>query len=99
MSKKQSRTPKWKITAAVAGCAVISPLLFIVAVFLESNIPASEGDASKQPVFTVPSVLMLLGAAVGLLGVLGIIWLVWRVRSDRVPAWQKNVDRLGQPKR
>lgn len=92
--------PIWKIVAAVVGCVVVAPALFIGATVIERRFTGTGDPATGvQPVFTLPGLMMLMGAAVGILGILSIVWLGYRIYDDRIPTWKKNVDRFGHPKR
>jgi len=100
MAKKSNRIALWKIVLALIGCLLISPTLFVLGSLATQYMPGTaDSNTGSQPIFTVGTLLMLLGAAIGLLAILAAIWLVYRIYDSRIPAWKKNVDRVGQPKR
>ena len=100
MAKKSDRIALWKIVLALTGCVLVSPTLFVLGHLAEVHLPGtSDSNTGSQPMFTVGTLLMLLGAAIGLLAILATIWLIYRIHDSRIPAWKKNVDRVGQPKR
>ena len=100
MAKKSDRIALWKIVLALTGCVLVSPTLFVLGHLAEQHLPGTDDpNTGSQPMFTVGTLLMLLGAAIGLLAILAAIWLIYRIHDSRIPAWKKNVDRVGQPKR
>ena len=92
MAKRPKRWPMWKIVAAIAVCAVVSPLLFWLSALTEKDLgDHTTTPLTRAPALTLSSLLMMLGIAVGMLGVLGAIWLALRFRDSRIPAWKKRI--------
>jgi F0F1-type ATP synthase membrane subunit c/vacuolar-type H+-ATPase subunit K len=100
MKKQKKRWPIWKIGLATGGCALGSVLVFTAAVIVDRAVSAGGDDpTARRSVMDLPGVLAAFGMALGMLAVLGIVWLVYRIRSDRIPAWEKNVKRKKRKKR
>jgi hypothetical protein len=100
MKKQKKRWPIWKIGLATGGCALGSLLVFTAAVIVDRAVSVGGDDpTARKPVMDLPGVLAALGMAFGMLAVLGIIWLVYRIRSDRIPVWEKKVKKKRGKKR
>jgi Na+/melibiose symporter-like transporter len=97
MTKKGSRWPIWKIVVMAAGLALVAVVMFVLAAISGA---AVEDDAeAAQAVLTLPTFLIMLGVAFGMLSALSVLWLVLRVREARMPVWERNERRRKRRRR
>jgi hypothetical protein len=67
--------------------------------FVLSPMAETDDDAAGQAVITVPTFLIMLGVAFGMLSALSVLWLVLRVREARMPVWERNERRRKRRRR
>jgi multisubunit Na+/H+ antiporter MnhE subunit len=96
MSKESKRTPTWKIIALAAGCAVGAVVLFALGSLSDRWLPDADSSTEKAALVDLPVLLSVVAAACVLVSAIAVVWLILRIRADRTPAWQKNVDRFGE---
>ena len=98
MTKRDERWPIWKIALAVAGCAAACALLlWLSAVAATPETETAKGQEARM--LTVPTLLQMLGAAIGMLTILGVVWLVSRIRESRIPVWERKKPRKRRRRR
>ena len=88
MTKPVKRWPIWKIAVATVGCALLAGVLLWFSLFIQPD--AAADPDTPNPAMTLPSFLMMLATAAGLLSLLCLVWLMLRIRESRIPAWKRR---------